>query len=157
MFSDERGAGGPSLVQRAYFLQRELLELHRAMQPLVYACAHLRADSIVTDADGWDEYLRDVEDHLLRQLDQLAALRDLITGALAANAAQVGLRQNDDMRKISAWAAMAALPTMLAGIYGMNFSNMPELESRWGYPVVLGIMVVAVLGLYRAFRKSGWL
>lgn len=157
VFSDDRDAGGSSLVQRIYFLQSELLELHRAMQPLTYACAHLRADPIVADADGWDAYIRDVEDHLLRQTDQLAGLRDLITGALAANTAQVGLRQNDDMRKISAWVAMAALPTMLAGIYGMNFNNMPELELRWGYPVVLGVMTVAVLVLHRAFRKSGWL
>jgi magnesium transporter len=67
------------------------------------------------------------------------------------------VRQNDDMRKISAWAAMAAVPTMVAGVYGMNFTHMPELGWVWGYPAVVGVMVVAVIGLYRLFKRRGWL
>jgi magnesium transporter len=69
----------------------------------------------------------------------------------------VSIRQNDDMRKISAWVAIAAVPTLLAGIYGMNFEHMPELSASFGYPLVLGIMAVVCVFLYRRFRKSGWL
>ncbi|WP_040496642.1 magnesium and cobalt transport protein CorA [Ilumatobacter nonamiensis] len=153
---DDRGRDA-DLVERMYFLQREMLRLHRAFQPLGTAIAALRADPLVKGRPDWDAYFRDVVDHLLRQIDQLHTLRDLIASALAANATQVGLRQNDDMRKISAWVAIAAVPTMIAGIYGMNFDNMPELDNRFAYPIVLVVMVTACLGLYRAFRRSGWL
>jgi len=74
-----------------------------------------------------------------------------------AHLAQISVQQNNDMRRISAWVAMAAVPTMVAGIYGMNFDYMPELTYKWGYFIVVGIMAVVALGLYRGFRKSGWL
>jgi magnesium transporter len=76
---------------------------------------------------------------------------------LAANLTQVSVRQNEDVRKISSWAAIIAIPTMIAGIYGMNFTHMPELDSRFGYPVVLGVIVVACVSLYTYFRRIGWL
>ena len=157
VFSPDERDRDAGLVERMYFLQREVLQLHRALQPLSGALAALRSDRIVQGRAGWDAYFRDVADHLQRQIDQLHVLRDLIAGALAANSSQVGLRQNDDMRKISAWVAIAAVPTMIAGIYGMNFDRMPELHTRYGYPVVLTVMAVACLTLHRAFRRSGWL
>lgn len=157
VFADDERRSGAGLTERIYFLQREVLELHRAMSPLSAAMTTLRADRVVREHAGWDAYFRDVTDHLLRQVDQLHTLRDLIASALAANATQVGLRQNDDMRKISAWVAIAAVPTMIAGIYGMNFEHMPELGSVVGYPVVLAVMATACVTLYRAFRRSGWL
>ncbi|MGA9275428.1 magnesium and cobalt transport protein CorA [Ilumatobacter sp.] len=157
VFAEDDRERGSDLIERMYFLQREMLRLHRALQPLGAAMALLRADRIVRGQNDWDAYFRDVVDHLLRQLDQLHTLRDLIASALAANATQVNLRQNDDMRKISAWVAIAAVPTMIAGIYGMNFDHMPELDDQYAYPVVLGIMFVACLSLHRAFRRSGWL
>jgi magnesium transporter len=104
-----------------------------------------------------DAYYRDVNDHLLRQADQLVTLRDLIANALTANATQVSLRQNEDMRRISAWVAIVAVPTMIAGIYGMNFEHMPELAWIGGYPTSLALMAVASLLLFRWFRRSGWL
>ena len=83
--------------------------------------------------------------------------RQLLNSAFEANATQVSLRQNEDMRKMSAWAALLAIPTMIAGIYGMNFDVMPELDVWYGYPGVLTLMVVACAWVYRLFKKSGWL
>ena len=85
------------------------------------------------------------------------SLSDLVSDAHSANLAQVSKQQNDDMRKISAWVAIAAVPTAIAGIYGMNFEHMPELESAWGYPFVLGLMAVVCALLYRGFRRRDWL
>ena len=103
------------------------------------------------------EYFRDVRDHLLRIKDQVETDNDLLSSVLEANLTRVSVRQNDDMRKISAWVAIAAVPTAIAGIYGMNFEHMPELGNRLGYPGVLLFMAVVCALLYRQFRKSGWL
>ena len=84
-------------------------------------------------------------------------MRDLLTSVLDANLSQIGVRQNEDMRKISAWVAIAAVPTMIAGIYGMNFEHMPELDLTWGYPAVLAVMVAVCVYLYRRFTHAGWL
>jgi magnesium transporter len=100
---------------------------------------------------------RDVADHLLRVIDHVESYDRLLTDILNAHLAQISVQQNSDMRKISAWVAIAAVPTMIAGIYGMNFDNMPELKWHYGYFIVVGVMAAACLGLYRAFRKSGWL
>ncbi|HQQ77992.1 MAG TPA: CorA family divalent cation transporter, partial [Thermoanaerobaculia bacterium] len=102
-------------------------------------------------------YFRDVNDHLVRVIEQLEGDRDLLTSILQSNLTQVSILQNEDMRKISSWAAIFAVPTMIAGIYGMNFQHMPELKSPWGYPFALGLMLVVCSGLYRAFKRSGWL
>ena len=108
--------------------------------------------------------MRDVADHLLRVIDHVESYDRLLTDVLNAHLAQlsvqqaqISVQQNSDMRKISAWVAIAAVPTMIAGIYGMNFQHMPELSHVWGYPAVLTVMLVTCLALYRAFRRSGWL
>jgi magnesium transporter len=88
---------------------------------------------------------------------QIEQYRDLLTSVLEANLTQVGVRQNSDMRKISAWVAVGVVPTFLAGVYGMNFEWMPGIDARWGFPMVVGLMVVIATGLYRLFRRSGWL
>ncbi len=98
-----------------------------------------------------------MSDHLTRANEQVEGLDRLLSDILAAHLAQMGVRQNDDMRKISAWAAMAAVPTMVAGVYGMNFRHMPELDEGWGYPAVLLLMAGAVVGLHRLFKRRGWL
>ncbi len=157
VFASHRPSSGTQLVERIYFLQREILELHRALRPLDVALSTLRADPLVTAGPEWDAYFRDIEDHLHRDADHLNTLRDLLGATLNANATQISLRQNEDMRRISAWVAMVAVPTMVAGIYGMNFEHMPELGWVAGYPFALGLMVVACAGLYRFFRRSGWL
>ena len=107
--------------------------------------------------DDLREYFRDVHDHLRRVSGQIAGFRELLGSALHANLTQVSVRQNEDMRKISAWVAILAVPTMVAGIYGMNFEHMPELEWRFGYPAVLVLILVVCAVLYRRFKRAGWL
>ena len=107
--------------------------------------------------DEMQEYFRDVADHLARLVDRVTQFRELLTSILAANLTQVGIQQNEDMRKISAWVAIAAVPTAIAGIYGMNFDDMPELRWGLGYPMALLLMFVICMFLYRRFKKSGWL
>ena len=103
------------------------------------------------------EYFRDVYDHVIRAREMLDGIRDLLAGTLQANLAQVSVRQNDDVRKISAWVAIAAVPTAIAGIYGMNFRNMPELRWHVGYPAALLLMLTICGYLYYRFKRSGWL
>ncbi len=103
-------------------------------------------------------YFRDVSDHLLRVTEQIAGLDELLNSILQAHLAQVTVAQNkEDMRKITAWAAVIAVPTMVCGLYGMNFDHMPELHWRFGYPIAIGVITLACLVLYRGFRRNGWL
>jgi magnesium transporter len=102
-------------------------------------------------------FFRDVADHAIRVAEQVESFDDLLTSVLGANLAQVSVQQNEDMRRISAWVAMAVVPTMIAGVYGMNFVHMPELRWRAGYPGALLLMATVCGLLYRAFKRSGWL
>ena len=141
-----------------YRLKREVLEFKRAAAPLAAPLRMLHDGSRSPLPDKEVRLLlRDVADHLLRVIDHFESYDRLLTDILNAHLAQVSVQQNSDMRKISAWVAIAAVPTMLAGIYGMNFENMPELRWHYGYYAVLAVMVVVCAGLYRAFKKSGWL
>jgi magnesium transporter len=144
-------------VQRIYHLKRELLEFRRAVVPLARPMEMLLAGQVPSVPLEVQRYIRDVADHLQRVIDAIAGFDDLLTSILQADLAQIGIQQNNDMRKISAWVAIAAVPTMIAGIYGMNFDNMPELRWKYGYFIVVGVMVSVCLGLYRGFRRSGWL
>jgi magnesium transporter len=102
-------------------------------------------------------YLRDVADHQNEAADQIASYDDMLNSLVQAALARVGMQQNSDMRKISAWAGIVAVPTMIAGIYGMNFQFMPELSIHWAYPTVLAVMTAVCLVLYFQFRKRNWL
>ena len=153
VFSDS----GTNPVERIYKLKREVLELHGATVPLVEPLDDLTRRSFALVPDDLDEYFRDVHDHLLRIVQRVVTDRDLLSSVLEANLTRVSVRQNEDMRKISAWVAIAAVPTMIAGLYGMNFEHMPELESTYGYPVVLAFMATVCVLLYWRFRRSGWL
>jgi magnesium transporter len=142
---------------RIYQLKRELLQLRRAVQPLEVPLTTLvdRPNDLVPD--GMRSYFRDVLDHALRTRDQVAGLDELLSNILQASLARTSVAQNEDMRKISAWAGIIATPTLIAGIYGMNFEHMPELTWRFGYPLCLLVMASVCLGLYRGFRRSGWI
>ncbi|GAA3791952.1 magnesium and cobalt transport protein CorA [Streptomyces coacervatus] len=142
---------------RIYQLKRELLELKRAVVPLGRPVEDLATRPIRVVDPEIQAYFRDVLDHLMRAKEQIAAFDELLNSILQAHLAQVTVAQNEDMRKITAWAAVIAVPTMVCGVYGMNFDNMPELHWRFGYPLVIGVMSVACLVLYRGFRRSGWL
>ncbi|MBE8473063.1 magnesium/cobalt transporter CorA [Streptomyces justiciae] len=142
---------------RIYQLKRELLELKRAVVPLARPIEELSTRPIRVVSSEIQAYFRDVSDHLLRAKEQIAAFDELLNSILQAHLAQVTVAQNEDMRKITAWAAIVAVPTMVCGVYGMNFEHMPELHWTFGYPMVLGVISVACLVLYRGFRRNGWL
>jgi magnesium transporter len=148
---------GQNPTQRIYKLEREVLEFQAAAAPLGEALEDLCSGRLEVVAADLHEYFRDVEDHLRRVTTRIESFRQLLDSALEANLTQVSMRQNEDMRKISAWVAIAAVPTMVAGIYGMNFETMPELEWRFGYPTVLGIVLAICLFLYWRFKRAGWL
>ncbi|MET9297182.1 magnesium/cobalt transporter CorA [Streptomyces sp. NPDC003077] len=140
-----------------YAFKREVLEFRRATNPLVEPMARLQSAGVPFVHDEARPFFRDVGDHLTRATESVEGLDRLLSDILSAHLAQVGVRQNDDMRKISAWAALAAVPTLIAGIYGMNFDHMPELTWTFGYPGILLIMVTIELCLYRTFKRRGWL
>ncbi|MFE4914570.1 magnesium and cobalt transport protein CorA [Streptomyces sp. NPDC056652] len=144
-------------AERIYNFKRQVMEFRRATGPLAAPMARLAGPGVPFVDTGSQPFFRDVNDHLLHANEQVDGLDRLLSDILAAHLAQMGVRQNDDMRKISAWAAMAAVPTLVAGIYGMNFAYMPELGYVWAYPAVLAFMAVVVFGLHRAFKRRGWL
>jgi magnesium transporter len=144
-------------TERIYKLKREVLQFLSATAPLEEPLDRLRRLNFPAINPELKQYFADVHDHLVRVIDRISAYRDLLTSILEANLTQVSVRQNSDMRKISAWVAIAAVPTMLAGIWGMNFVHMPEIDEVWGYPAVLILMVLVCTVLYRRFKRSGWL
>ena len=153
VFSPERNTS----AERIYQLKREVLEFIRAAAPLVGPLDRLAAGRHDLIHPEVRDYFRDVNDHLVRVHEQLEGFRDLLTSVLSANLTQVSVRQNEDVRKISAWVAIIAVPTMIAGIYGMNFEHMPELGWSVGYPAVLLLMALACGTLFRGFKRAGWL
>jgi magnesium transporter len=153
VFSGERA----NPAERIYKLKREVLEFDHAVGPLVEPVDRLAKGRYELIHPDVRTYFRDVNDHLLRAHEQLESYRDLLTSILSANLAQVTVRQNEDVRRISAIVAIVAVPTMIAGIYGMNFEHMPELKWPLGYPLVIGLMLVICTVLYRYFKRVGWL
>ncbi|RSS60513.1 magnesium and cobalt transport protein CorA [Streptomyces sp. WAC07061] len=145
-------------TQSIYSLKREVREFRDAVHPLVPVLQTLLDGPGVEDhLSDVTPYIRDVADHLHRTDIEVRTLDELLDSVLGAQQARVGTWQNDDMRRISAWAAIFAIPTMVAGVYGMNFEHMPELGWTYGYPLAVALMALASGALYRAFRRNGWL
>jgi magnesium transporter len=144
-------------AERIYKLKREVLQLHGAIAPLEDPLDRLEEGRFRLVADELGPYFRDVKDHVIRFVRMVEGFRESLTSILTANLTQASVRQNDDVRKISAWAAILAVPTLISGIYGMNFEHMPELGWTFGYPLALVLMAIACFVLYRKFRQSGWL
>jgi magnesium transporter len=144
-------------TSRIYRLKRDLLELKRAVSPLVDICNRLIRADIEFIPDVTRPYFRDVYDHVIRINDMIDTLRELLTTALEANLSLITVSQNEAMKRLAGWAAIFAVPTMIAGIYGMNFKLMPELEWAFGYPLIMGLMLGACGFLYYRFKRSGWL
>ncbi len=142
---------------RIYHLKREVLELYRAIHPLREPIDALARGTSPLIHGKMRPYFRDVQDHLVRAAARAQDNREALTSVLTANLTQVSVRQNEDVRKISAWAAIIAVPTMVAGIYGMNFEHMPELAWTVGYPLVIAVIMAACVLLYRRFRRTGWI
>jgi magnesium transporter len=156
------GGGSRNTASRIYDFKRQVLEFRRATGPLAPPMSRLAGTASTGVAvpfvdDRARPFFRDVSDHLTRVNDSVENLDRLVSDILSAHLAQMSVRQNDDMRKISAWAAMAAIPTMLAGIYGMNFEHMPELRWVWSYPALLVLMAVLEVMVFRLFKRRGWL
>ncbi|HNE27456.1 MAG TPA: magnesium and cobalt transport protein CorA, partial [Pseudomonadales bacterium] len=145
------------MVQRVHELRCHLRTLHSMSSPLIDICNRLaRFDSGLIDNDV-RPYFRDVHDHVIRIDGNIDALRDMLSSALEANIMIASVEQNEVMKKLAAYAAMLAVPTAVAGIYGMNFEFMPELHWKYGYVFALGIMGGVCAYLYRRFVKAGWL
>jgi magnesium transporter len=153
VFSDRKAYNS----ERIYFLKRELLEFSHAIHPLLVPLQRLAVDFNDIVPDDLAPFFRDTLDHLHSAVDISEGLDNLLTSALSADLAHVQVQQNEDMRKITSWVALASTPTMVAGIYGMNFDHMPELRWTFGYPLVLSVMVAVTSFLYYKFKKSGWL
>jgi magnesium transporter len=148
---------GGQATQRIYFLKREVIEFHRAISPLLDPLRFLEEGAFPEVEGHLQPFFRDVADHARRMDDMVMAQRELLTSVLEANLALISVHQNEVVQKISAWAAILAVPTFLVGVWGMNFHDMPELRPHWGYPAALGIILLSVLVLYRFFRRIRWL
>jgi magnesium transporter len=147
----------PDVSKRIYELFREVIQFHQATQPLAGGLERLAEGG----ASGIDpevrRYLRDVQDRVLRVTERAQGFRELLTNILSVNLTLVSVNQNDQTKKISAWAAIVVVPTLIAGIYGMNFDYMPELHWRYGYLLAISLMALIALALYFNFKRAGWL
>jgi len=151
------GTDVPASSSTIYLLKREVLEFRRAAEPLTQALERLYEGHSPVASEEMRLLLRDVGDHLEHVVEHIDTYDGLLTDVLSAHLAQVGVQQNDDMRKISAWVAIAAVPTLMAGIFGMNFEHMSVLNVPGGFVISIAVMATICAVLYRAFRKSGWL
>ncbi|WP_344534984.1 magnesium/cobalt transporter CorA [Streptomyces albiaxialis] len=157
VFAPQQRRVDAGTASRIYAFKRQALEFRRATGPLSEPMARLAGGGVPYVHESSRPFFRDVSDHLTRVNDQVENIDRLLSDVLSAYLAQMGVRQNDDMRKISAWAAMFAVPTAIAGIYGMNFDHMPELHWTWSYPAVLLLIVSVCFVLYRVFKRRGWI
>ncbi len=144
-------------AEQIYLMKREVMELRRAVMPLAKPLQRLAEGYTPVVPDEVRSYFRDVDDHLTTVSERVASFDELLTTLVDATLAKITLQQNTDMRKISAWVAIISTPTMIAGIYGMNFEVMPETEWMFGYPVTLLVMMACCVGLFKIFRRNGWL
>jgi magnesium transporter len=153
------GADQPGGItsEQIYLMKREVMELRRAVRPLATPLRRLAENHSALVPAQVREYFRDVDDHLATVAERVSAYDELLTTLVDAALAKITMQQNHDMRKITAWVAIVSVPTMIAGLYGMNFDNMPELHWQYGYFVVLGLILASCATLFRAFRRNRWL
>jgi magnesium transporter len=144
-------------VEELYELKRKFMTLKHATEPLLDATGRLFGGRVPLLCVGLQEYFRDVYDHLLRLNQSIDSHRDMVTTAISVNLALISLQENEVTKRLAAYAALVAVPTMIVGIYGMNFEHMPELSWVYGYPVALGTMAVLDAYLFYRFRKAKWL
>jgi magnesium transporter len=146
-----------SNIEALYALKRRLMTLKHAVDPLMEAVSKLYGGRVPQICSGMGEYFRDVFDHLQRLHATIEGIRDMQTTAIQVNLGMISLNETEVTKKLAAWAAIIGVPTMIAGIYGMNFKHMPELEWLWGYPVAIAIMAAIDLWLYFQFKQIKWL
>jgi len=143
-------------IEALYLLKRKLMLLDRAIGPLLEVTGKLHGGRVPPVCAGLDDYFRDVFDHLLRLKQSEENLRDMTTTVMSVNLSLITIQENEVTKRLAAYAALVAVPTLIAGVYGMNFDVMPELQWRWGYPAALAAMVLIDAYLVYRFRKAGW-
>ncbi len=150
-------ASGRTNVEELYGLKQKLMVLKHAIAPLLEATSKLFGGRVPSICSSTQEYFRDVYDHLVRLNQSIDSQRDMVVTAMSVNLALITTSENETTKRLAAYAALVAIPTMIAGIYGMNFKHMPELESVWGYPLALTVMVIIDVYLFWRFRRARWL
>ncbi|MCX7151553.1 MAG: magnesium/cobalt transporter CorA [Proteobacteria bacterium] len=151
------GGNARANIEALYGLKQKLMILKHAVTPLLEAVGKLYGGRVPHACTGLNDYFRDVYDHLVRINQSIDSTRDMVTTAISVNLSMITLGESDVTKRLAAYAALVAVPTMIAGIYGMNFEHMPELKWAYGYPFALAMMVVLDTYLFTRFRKSGWL
>lgn len=157
IFEGKAGASARANIRSLYELKHKGMVVRHAVEPLIEAVHKLYGGRVPQVCVGTQEYFRDVYDHLLRVSMQLDGLRDMVTIAMQVNLSMISLSENEVTKRLAAYAALVAVPTMIAGIYGMNFKNMPELGWTYGYPMAVGLMFGIDAVLWAKFRRTGWL
>lgn len=152
-----KGTPSRETTEEIYQLKRELLEVKRAVSPLIDIANRLMRFDITLIAEDTQPYFRDIYDHAIRINEMVDHTRELLNTALEANFSLISISQSDVSKKFAGWAAILAVPTMVAGFYGMNFKFMPELEWHYGYPVIVTCTILACIVIYTLFKRSGWL
>jgi magnesium transporter len=143
-------------IEALYGLKRKLVLLDRAAGPLLEVAGKLHGGRVPPICAGLHDYFRDVYDHLIRLKQSIDNLRDMATTVMSVNLSLITIQENEVTKRLASYAALVAVPTMIAGVYGMNFRYMPELDWVWGYPLVLGTMATIDLYLIYRFKKAGW-
>ena len=144
-------------IEAMYYVKQKLMILKHAVAPLMEASGRLYGGRVPHMCAGLGEYFRDVYDHLFRLNQSIDTLRDTVTTAIQVNLAMITIGESENTKRLAAYAALVAVPTMIAGVYGMNFEHMPELKWAWGYPATIAVMVALDSYLFVRFRKAGWL
>jgi magnesium transporter len=151
------GATGRKSVEELYSLKRELTNLQHAVRPLLEATGKLHGARVPGVCSGMQDHFRDVHDHLTRINQSIDSQREMVTAAMSVNLSLISLTENETMKRLAAYGALVAVPTLVAGLYGMNFQNMPELTWQLGYPTALAVMVAVDTLLFLRLRRAGWL
>jgi magnesium transporter len=144
-------------IEALYALKQRLMIVKYAVAPLLEGTSNLSGARVPVLCAGLREYFRDIYDHLQRLNQAADSLRDTITTAISVSVSFISLQENETMKRLAAYAALVAVPTMIAGIYGMNFEHMPELTWVWGYPITVAVMVLVDVIVFYRLRKAGWL
>jgi len=152
-----KGAPARASVEALYDLKQKLTTLQHAVRPLLEATGKLYGGRVPQVCAGTQDYFRDVLDHLLRINQSIDGLREMVVTAVTVNLSLISLQENETTKRLAAYAALIALPTLIAGVYGMNFQHMPELRWAFGYPASMALMGGVDLYLFYRFRKAGWL
>jgi magnesium transporter len=144
-------------IEALYGIKQDLVTLKHATAPLLEAVGKLHGGRVPQLCNGLGDYFRDVSDHLGRINQSIDAARDMVTTAISVNLSLITLQESEVTKRLAGYAALVAVPTMIAGIYGMNFEFMPELKWAWGYPLALGSMIAIDVYLFWRFRRAKWL